>query len=356
MAFTRLYHPMTVKMNKTLQNVSLRLGFVPLTDCAPLVMAHELGLFRKYDLRVSLQRELGWATVRDKIIHRELDAAHALAAMPLAASLGLGSVPCDCLAGLVLSLNGNGITVSNRLYLSCFRGKATLADEIRRLRREKIFTFGVVAPFSSHRHLLRKWLVANGVDPVREVRLVIVPPPQMVPNLKAGNLDGFCVGEPWNTVAAAAHAGVCVATSAELDPEHPEKVLMLRREFAEKRTPEHIALIAALIEACEWCAEPANRDELVATLERPEYVGVPAASLRRSIEEFCIFPNRANAAPSADKAAWVVELIRASGLCDQPEKLTATLTRRAFHLDHYDQAVRLLATNSNTQAHETIRT
>src|SRR5215469_2838677 len=148
----------------------LRLGFVPLTDCAPLVMAHELGLFRKYGLRVELHRELGWATVRDKIVYGELDAAHALAAMPVAATLGLGSIRCDCLTGLVLNLHGNAITLSNDLREHGVHNGASLRQTLLRLRREKTFTFGAVAPFSSHNFLLRKWLKNFGIDPERDVR------------------------------------------------------------------------------------------------------------------------------------------------------------------------------------------
>jgi ABC-type nitrate/sulfonate/bicarbonate transport system substrate-binding protein len=334
----------------------LRVGFVPLTDCAPLVMAQELSLFQKHNLHVSLQRELGWATVRDKIIHGELDAAHALAPMPLAAALGLGSVPSDCVTGLVLSLNGNGITVSTQLFDSCFKRKTPFLDEVRRLRNEKTFTFGVVAPFSSHRHLLRKWLKAQRIDPERDVHVVVVPPPQMVANLKAGNLDGFCAGEPWNSAATTAYAGVCVATSDELDPGHPEKVLMVRREFAENRAPEHIGLVAALVEACEWCAAPGNREQLVATLARPEYVGVPSTTLRHGVEEFCLFPDRTNAGPSDDKLAWTLALMRSSGLCPRPELLNMPLARRAARLDHFERAVCLLSANPCEKEHETVRT
>src|SRR5258706_1332861 len=134
---------------------SLRVGFVPLTDCAPLVMAHELGLFRKHGLNVALSRELGWATVRDKIIYGELDAAHALAAMPLAATLGLGSIQCDCLTALVLSLHGNAITLSNDLWRRGVRHGVSLRQEIVRSRGEKAFVFGTVHPVSSHHYLLR---------------------------------------------------------------------------------------------------------------------------------------------------------------------------------------------------------
>src|SRR5580692_6268883 len=308
---------------------SLRLGFVPLTDCAPLVLARELGLYQKYGLRVELSRELGWATIRDKIIHHELDAAHALAAMPMAATLGLGSIPCDCLTALILNLNGNAITLSNDLWKRGVRDGKTLRAEIIRSRREKTLTFGIVFPFSSHRHLLRRWFASHGIDSERDVRIVVVPPPQMVTNLKAGHLDGFCVGEPWNSVAVQSRVGWIVATSSELDSQHPEKVLMVRGDFAAKRHAEHIALIAALIEACEYCDQPENHAEMIAVLARPEYVGVAETALRHGIDgkldlgrgvervvrDFCVFHHDNANEPSSDKAAWVFNLVRSSGLC-----------------------------------------
>lgn len=330
----------------------LRLGFVPLTDCAPLVMAHELGLFRKYGLTVRLCRELGWASIRDKIIHGELDAAHAVAAMPLAATLGLGSVACDCLTALVLNLHGNAITLSQDLWRRGVRDAGTLREEIVRSRREKTFTFGAVFSFSSHRHLLREWLAAAGIDPERDVRIVIVPPPQMPANLQAGNLDGFCAGEPWNSMAVQARVGWCAAVSAELDPGHPEKVLMVRRDFAEERGEEHLALLAAVLEACEFCQAPENHKEIIATLSRPEYVDAPAAILRRGlggpydfgqgsarlVRDFCIFHGNDANEPSPEKAARMFDMMRASGLCPEPSKLNSALGRRVYRQDIFCQA------------------
>ena len=356
-------------MNNKLQSHGLsplRVGFVPLTDCAPLVMAQELGLFRKFGLRVKLERELGWATVRDKMIYGELDASHALAAMPASATLGLGSIPCDCLTALVLNLHGNAITLSNSLGQRGVRDGDTLREEIKRSRHERILTFGVVFTFSSHRHLLRKWLSAHGIDSERDVRIVVVPPPQMAANLWAGNLDGFCVGEPWNSVAVQSRVGRCVATSAELDPGHPEKVLMVRREFAEKRVNEHLALVAALLEACEFCAAPENCDRIAATLARPEFVGVPAEILRRGLSgqldfggehlrrvpDFCRFNGTGTNEPSGDKAAWALELVRASGLCQQPSELNFAFGKRVFRPDIFDQAVRLTREPSTQTHHE----
>ena len=339
----------------------LRLGFVPLTDCAPLVMAQELGLFRKFGLNVHLSRELGWATVRDKVVHGELDAAHALAAMPLAATLGLGSVACDCLTALVLNLHGNAITLSHKLWQRGVRDGNTLRAEIKRSRGEKTFAFGVVAPFSSHRHWLRHWLASHGIDPERDVRLVIVPPPQLAANLKAGNLDGFCCGEPWNSVAVRARAGWIVAASAELDPNHPEKVLMVRRDFAVKREGEHLALVAALLEACKFCRQPENAAEIATTLAQPEFVGVPADILQRSlngecdfgtgvtraVNDFFVFHRHDANEPSGEKAAWALQLVRASGLCPAPAELNFSLSRRVFRADIFEQATRFKISNRN---------
>ena len=352
-------------MNKKIQSANvntprhpLRLGFVPLTDCAPLVMAKELGLFKKYGLDVVLSRELGWATIRDKVIHRELDAAHAIAAMPVAATLGLNSIPCDCVTALILNVNGNAITLSDELWEHGVRDGATLRQEVVRRRGEKMFTFGVVYPFSSHNFLLRSWLQSAGLHPDHDVRIAVVPPPQMVANLKAGHLDGFCVGEPWNSVAVQARVGWCVAASAELDPGHPEKVLMVRREFAETRAAEHVALVAALLEACEFCDAPQNCNEVAATLARPEYVNVPAAALRRSFEgtfdfghgrvrrvaEFNVFYRHAANEPSGDKMAWVIRHLHESGLCKQTSVLNFALGRQVFRADIFEQAVKWRAT------------
>ncbi len=331
----------------------LRVGFVPLTDCAPLVMAHELGLFRKFGLNVELSRELGWATIRDKVIHGELEAAHAVAGMPVAATLGLGSIKCDCLTALVLNLHGNAITLSEELWKSGVRDGATLRTEINCLRREKTCTFGVVYSFSSHNFLLRDWLTASGIHPDRDVRIVVVPPAQMVGNLKAGNLDGFCAGEPWNSVAVQAHAGWCVASSAELAPGHPEKVLMVRRDFAEQRDEEHLALVAALLEACKFCDAPDNREQIIATLAQPAYLNVPTAVLRRGfspefdfghgekrpIANFNVFYRHNANEPSADKAAWILQRLRASGLCVDAGALNADLGQRIFRKDIFDRAI-----------------
>ena len=340
----------------------LRLGFVPLTDCAPLVMAREQGLFLKHGLRVELRRELGWATIRDKVVYRELDAAHAVAGMPFAATLGLASVPCDCLTALVLNLHGNAITISHELWKRGVRNGTALRDEIVRLSTARTLSFGIVYPFSSHNFLLRAWLAAAGINPDRDVRIVVVPPPQMVPNLKAGHLDGFCVGEPWNSVAVQSGAGWCIAASAELAPGHPEKVLMTRRDFAEKRQSEHLALVAAVLEACAFCQDPANHTHIASILARPEYVGVPAKALEpglhgdldfgqgeiRRVADFNIFHGSDANEPSPEKAAWVLGHLRQTGRVRDSATLNAALGRRVFRADLFHNALRLGHSSTDT--------
>jgi ABC-type nitrate/sulfonate/bicarbonate transport system substrate-binding protein len=352
-------------INLILPRKKLRVGFVPLTDCAPLVLAQELGLFHKYGVRVALSRELGWATIRDKITHGELDAAHAVAGMPMAATLGLGTARCECLTALVLNLHGNGITLSNQLRSRGVHDGATLREHLRRARAEQMLTFGVVFPFSSHNFLLRQWLVSHGIMPDRDVRIVVVPPPQMATNLKAGNLDGFCAGEPWNSVAVQTRAGWCVAASAELDPGHPEKVLMVRREFAEKRSEEHLALVSALMEACEFCDARENHEQIADTLARLEYVNVSREVLRRAfssefdfghgerrvVPHFTVFHRHGANEPSGDKAAWVLQHIRTSGLCPEPAAINFALGRRVFRTDLFESAARLRGSTSTN--HET---
>lgn len=355
------------KPNLLTPRAALRVGFVPLTDCAPLVMAQELGLFDKHGLRVRLSRELGWATIRDKIIHRELDAAHAVAAMPLVATLGLGSVRCECLTALVLNLHGNAITLSSELWHRGVRDGATLRELVLQTRRERTFTFGVVYPHSSHHFLLRGWLASAGIDPDRDVRIVVVPPPQMVANLKARHLDGFCVGEPWNSVASKARSGWCVATSAELDPGHPEKVLMVRKEFAEKSHDRHLALVAAILDACEYCDRPEHRERVIHTLSRPEFVGVAAGclspsfdgrldfghGLTREVRDFTVFHRYEANDPCDDKAAWVLEQLCRHRYCPGLASPNFALTRRVFRTDLFAQAVSLRSTpNLKTEPHE----
>ncbi len=317
----------------------LRLGFVPLFDSAPLIMARELGLFEANGLQVQLHREIGWATVREKLLYRELDAVHALAPMLFAASRGLGSVPIDCLTGLVLSVGGNAITLSAPLLRSGVRDGRGLREWSA--GRNEPLVFGIPFLYSCHHFLLHAWLESSGFVPHRDVRLVVVPPPQMPGNLKAGHLDGFCAGEPWNSVATLARAGGRVAGSAQIAPGHPEKVLMVRREFAEARADEHAGLIRSLLEACRFCVAPENRGRLVETLARPGYLNVPEPALAACFEESgtaAPFDARVHE-PTSAGAEWVLANLVKVGLLP-PRSAAAAGPADLFRADLFQNATR----------------
>ena len=296
----------------------LRIGFIPDGDCAPIAVARESGLFEKYELNVELHRETRLANIRDRIIEGDLDAVHAPATLPFITNLGIDSDRCACVTGLVLSLQGNAITVSRQLWDEGVRDGKTLRDLIFRNWGKRTFTFGVVFPHSPAFLLLRRWLREGNISP-REVRIVVVHPAQMFPTLKLGYIDGFCAGEPWTSLAVEAQAGVCVATSRELAPLHPEKVLMVRHDFAETRAREHERLIAALLEACAFCDQPVNRPLISEMLAQPQYVNAPTDCLKNIVgaEEtevrselqtaplHIFYKYNAND-PTDDKATWVL--------------------------------------------------
>lgn len=329
----------------------LRLGFLALTDAAPLVAAQELGLFTHHGLRVQLTREAGWATVRDKIIFGELDATPAPAPMLWAVQLGLGCAPAAVCTGLVLNLHGNAITLSNRLHAAGVHDAATLRTEALRRRGERKLTFGVVFRFSTHHLLLCQWLRAAGLDPERDVRFAIVPPAQMFRNLAAGTLDGYCAGEPWGSVAVQHNEGWCPAWSATLAPGHVEKVLMVRADFARCRAAEHTALIAALAAAAIWCDEPHHRGQLAEMLASPVYLNLPARTIApallgrfacghgrvESVPDFHVFSRGDASAPTPARAVSLQAELVAAGLV--PRALAHPgLPRRLFREDLFREA------------------
>jgi two-component system, oxyanion-binding sensor len=334
-------------LHKTKQTCQpLRVGFVPLSDCAPIVMAQELNLFAKYGLKVQLSREIGWASLRDKICYGQLDAAHALAPMAVALTLGLGVPATPSLTGLVLNLEGNGITLAKRFWPGDAPDEAALGQRIQDSPAPLLF--GIPFLFSAHHFLLRRWLHGLGLVPDRVARFVVVPPPQMPSHLRAGNLDGYCVGEPWNRLATLSNIGWLAATSAQLDPGHPEKVLLLRRDFAEGRSEEHVALIAALLDACSFCQAPENALEIAQVLARPNYVNTSVVSLQDALGP--IFHGPAVNDPSAAKAAWVVDNFRKSGLNLEQSVALASAGPATFRTDIFQQGLRRQHSQNETQS------
>jgi NitT/TauT family transport system ATP-binding protein len=272
------------------------LGFIPLLDCASLVVAAERGFAAEEEIELALVRETSWANIRDRVVVGHFDAAHMLGPMTVASTLGIGHVRVPVIAPLALGLGGNAITVSRSLWDPITHEGATPGGDPRTqgtaLRRVvetrdraglEPLTFAMVYPFSCHNYELRYWLAAAGIDPDRDVRLVVMPPPFLVDAMRAGQIDGFCVGEPWNSVAVHACVGTIVTTTTAIWPLSPEKVLGCRQEWAEHHPKQLAALLRALYRASLWCERPENHSELAKLLAQPRFVGAPAELLRQAL-------------------------------------------------------------------------
>jgi ABC-type nitrate/sulfonate/bicarbonate transport system substrate-binding protein len=240
---------------------ALKLGYMPLSDCLPLLVAQEKGFFAHEGLNVELQQEVSWSNIRDKVIVGHLDGAHMLAPMLLASSVGLGGIKKALITAFSLGLNGNALTVSNALHATLFELNAPQIDQastMKRLIEQRkqeglpLLIFATVYPYSCHNLQLRYWLASADIDPDSDIDLVVLPPSQMVDHLKLQHIDGFFAGAPWNSVAILQGHGHCLLTSMDIWENAPEKVLGVTLEWAEENPNTHIALIKALYQACHW--------------------------------------------------------------------------------------------------------
>jgi NitT/TauT family transport system ATP-binding protein len=305
----------------------VRIGFIALVDCLPLMAADELGLFAKHGVEVELSREVGWATVREKILYHQIDAAHAVAGLGLSLRLGLDGMRCPAIAPFVFNLHGDAITLSMDLWRRGVRDAATLQKLIRSTP-QRLFTFGIVAKTSSHHFLMRRWLASGGIDPDRDVRIVVLPPTLMASSLRGGLIDGYCAGEPWNSSAVATASGWCPAVSEDLAPGHPEKVLLTTEDFAVQHHAALLGVMRALHEACVWCDRRENRSRAVDLLYGSGYFPQGREILRTSLvgpfingiggefdtASFHVFHRNGANEPTRERAHWVVEEFLRHGL------------------------------------------
>jgi bicarbonate transport system ATP-binding protein len=265
----------TVIARHGLEKVNLDIGFVPLTACAPIAIAKEKGFFAHHGLdEVNLVRESSWRGVQDGIADAYMDAAMMPSGMPIWMTVGgMKDKPIPVVSALTISRNGNAITLDKRFV---DRGIRTLADLKQFLiaSPEQKHIFGVVHPASSHNLLLRYWLASGGIDPLKDVEILTLPPAQMIAGLQKGSIDGYSIGEPWATRAAIDNIGYEIATDLEIWNGHPGKVLGVREDWALAYPNTHIALVKALLEACQFCANPAHQDEVREILARSEYLAM----------------------------------------------------------------------------------
>ncbi|WP_417843397.1 CmpA/NrtA family ABC transporter substrate-binding protein [Thalassospira sp.] len=279
--------------------MQVRLGFVPLIDCALPVVARAKGFAEDENIDLVLVREMSWAAMRDKLSYGLFDAAHLLAGIPLAARLGLGGMPSQNLVvPMALGRGGNAITVSTRLYQrmleadpAAMRGPRGLSARALkkvidgdRAAGRPVLSFATVFPFSSHNYELRYWMAAAGIDPDNDVNIGVIAPPRMFDSLRNGWVDGYCVGEPWNQRAVFHGDGVIVALKDDIWARSPEKVLGVREDWAQANAETLDALVRALVRAAEWADQAENRTELAQLLSEEHYVGASFDILRASLQ------------------------------------------------------------------------
>lgn len=353
----------------------LRIGFIPLVDAATLLIAVDLGFAKAEGLAIELVREVSWSNIRDRLAVGHYDAAHLLAPMAVASSLGLRHVKIPLIAAFNLAMNGNAITVSPDLHAKLqAAAEGDLADpavssgalkrviSARERRGEEPLTFAMTFPFSMHNYQLRYWLAAGGVDPDQDLRLVVLPPPFMVDNLAKGHVDGFCVGAPWNAVAAEAGLGVVLHPTCDIFNPSPEKALAFRAESVIRDGAPVEALIRACLKAADFVTNEENHEEVAALLSRPDRIGVDAQAILRTLggapvvgaernRDYLIFGDRQSGRPYSYQASWILaQMLRWRQARLSPELLR--LARGVFDPLHFDRAIGV----STPHAYKTIAT
>jgi two-component system, oxyanion-binding sensor len=347
-------------------SASLHVGFIPLVDAAALIVAVDKGFAATEGLDVTLVREVSWSNVRDKLNIGLFDAAHLLAPVAIASSLGLGHVKVPIAAPFNLGINGNAITVSPQLHAAImseiegdpFDPMATalaLARVVaaRRKAGRAPLTFGMTFPFSTHNYQLRFWMAAGGVDPDEDVHLVVLPPPYMVESIASGHIDAFCVGAPWNSIAVDRGVGRILHFVSDILVRAAEKVLAVRQAWSEKNPQVVAALVRACSRAAEFIEDPDNRVETARILAQPERIGVDSEVIRRTLDgrlkispdgtvrgssRYLLIGREGAARPEPVQAAWLYAQMVRWGQTKIDEGALKT-AMSVFRPDLYDEAV-----------------
>jgi two-component system, oxyanion-binding sensor len=342
-------------------------GFLPLTDSAILIAAREIGFAAGEGIELDLVKETSWANIRDRVAIGHLNVAQMLAPMPIAASLGLTPMSVQMIAPFALGLGGNAITVSAQLWKTMSdAGAVASADPVanglalktvinsRREVGEKLLQFAVVHPHSSHNYELRYWLAASGIDPVSDVEIIVVPPSLMPDAIATGRIDGFCVGEPWNSVAVANGSAHIATVKAAIWRSSPEKVIGMTAAWADAHREELFALLRALYKSAQWCGVSGNSAELAALLAQPNYLNVPPATVLRGLSgkldlgggevltrpDFFIPFARAATFPWQSQALWFYSQMVRWGQAEH-SAVNADKARQTYRPDLYRAALKL---------------
>lgn len=340
-------------------------GFVPLLDSALLVVALEKGFAEEEGIALRLVRERSWASIRDRLAVSHFDVAHMLAPMPIACNLGLTAPASDMIVPMALGLGGNAVTVSDALWQAMAEQGATVNLDARAngaalqkviaARAGEPLRFGVVHPYSGHNYELRYWLAASGIDPDRDIEILVLPPPDMGDALAEGIIDGYCAGEPWNTFGVLKRGGHLATVKAAIWKSSPEKVLGVNTRWAEAHPDALAALLVALHKASLWCGKPANRKELARILAEPAYVGrdaellLPALTgdmpvggdVMKSVADFFVPHAKAATFPWKSHALWFYsQMVRWGQVTDTADH--RRIAAETYRPDIYRSALKTL--------------
>jgi nitrate/nitrite transport system substrate-binding protein len=335
----------------------VKIGFIPLTDCASVVMASVLGIDKKYGVKIIPTKEASWAGVRDKLVNGELDFAHVLYGLIYGVHLGTSGPKKDMAVLMTLNQNGQAITLSKKLSEKGAVDAASLAKLMGTDKRE--YTFAQTFPTGTHAMWLYYWLASAGINPLKDAKVITVPPPQMVANMRVGNMDGYCVGEPWGHRAIADGIGITATTTQDIWPDHPEKVLGTTAEFAKKYPNTSRAVTAAILEAGKWIdAGLQNKMKMAETIADKAYVNTSVDVINQRIlgryqnglgktwddkNHMKFFADGNANFPFLSDGMWFLTQHKRWGLLkDHPDYLN--VAKQINHIDIYKQA----ATASNT--------
>jgi nitrate/nitrite transport system substrate-binding protein len=335
----------------------LRFGMIALTDCSPIVIAHEKGLFKKYGINSTIVKGASWAAIRDSLSNGDIQATHMLLGMPIASTMGLlGAPKKPMIIPWLMNRNGQAITMK-----AAFKGKVATDPKVLKPmvdaanKAGKPMTFAMTFPPGTHAMWMRYFLAAGGINPDKDVALVTVPPPQMVANMKVDKMDGFCVGEPWGARAIADGIGYTAITTQELWKDHPEKVCAFSEEFAQKNPKTVKAVLKALHEASVWLDDLKNRPEQASIVSRPTYINCPPETIlgrllgdydygdgrKKKDEYYMSFSVRNCNYPQPKYATWWLTQFRRWGMVEGPPDYQG-ITKRVMRFDIYEEAMKEL--------------
>ncbi len=313
------------------EKAKVKFGFIALTDCSPLVIAHEKGFFKKYGIEAEPVKPANWAAVRDALVKGDIDFTHMLIGMPIASTMGLGGTkPVPMIIPWLINRNGQAITLKKEWAGKAGGDPKALKPLVEAAKKKEKATFAMTFPPGTHAMWMRYYLATGGIHPDKDVNLIVIPPPQMVQNMKVGKMDGFCVGEPWNARSIAEKIGFTSVTTQEIWKDHPEKVCAFTSEFSDKNPKTVKAVLKAVHEASVWLDDLKNRPEQCDIVSRDAYIKCEKTQIlgrlvgeldygdgrKKSDSDYMIFSQRNCNYPQPAYAKWWLTQFRRWGMVE----------------------------------------